>query len=63
MDKLSDQQSYRASEFKRLKLNAQHEYKPTIRLETEHGETKRLSITVEEMQAITSLLLIARGEK
>lgn len=58
---MTDQQRYRAAQFKQLQLKKSMESMPALRLETEHGETKRLNITCEEMEAITAILMIQRG--
>ncbi len=55
---MTENQKYRAAQFKLLNLKKPAEFKPTIRIETEHGETKRLNITTAEAEAITALLMI-----
>ncbi len=62
MSTLTNNQSYRQAQFRQLALKKAMDTKPTIRIETEHGETKRLNITVEEAEAITAILMIDQGE-
>jgi len=62
MTKLTDKQNQRTTEFKKLNLRKAMETSPVIRMETEHGETKRLSISAQEMEAITMILMINTGK-
>ncbi len=59
---MTNNQKYRAAQFKLLNLKKPAESAPTIRIETEHGETKRLNITTAEAEAITMLLMIDSRE-
>lgn len=58
---MTDKLKYRASQFKQLKHTAAQEESPTIRVETEHGETRRLPITVAELSAILAILQVDTG--
>lgn len=61
MSTLTDNQSYRSAQFKQLQLKKAMESQPVIRIETEHGETKRLNISVQEAEAIAAILMIDKG--
>ena len=55
-------QNYRFAQISRLKAGEPMEYKPKIKITTEHGETKTLDITIAELEAIATILMTDTGE-